>query len=756
MVKRFVAAAAAVLTLVAAPLAQAAEHNPGDPGHSVELGKIDHPCAGRKLLYHSHNDALYGTYKNDKLTVMAVDGQQVTDQEKVCFRLAPDADADGNDVSTLTVPDDGSLDFLGEPGSTVWAAPQSADWTDSWRPIWSGLGAFDPAHEAGEIPDNFVDDVMHFDLVEMDGPGDVNVFFSSRVGDPERLFSSADEDMRTITYDVGGHGHFTWTFSQPGIYEMTWQGRAELKGGGVERSEPVTQYWLVGDDTTVGLPEGTTTDLRTPNTTEETTTASPTTSAKPSPKPAPRPTSSTTSQSTSRPTSTTAPTPTSTGSAAAEDRRKLIEAGHMDMALAAEGSSIGAMLIDDSDPHNQAKRESGSFIFAVPDAARKTLPEGARESFPEPPEAMWILPQAQEKNLPWLGFSTTRVGADALSQGSKVTVSMRDVSGPGRIYTWHEDLRGLRVELDSGDASKQLEYPVNAHDHQGFGFTEPGVYTATFTFAGTSASGEDFSEDLVATFAVGDEAVAAARDGRLGDAGASGAGAGKGKLTLSGALAEGIRSLEKEIKKAGDTLAPLARKTNDGGKGGSGAVSTLATPAAPAAKDRRQSSGPAHAQQPAPAQAAPAQAAPARAEEPASAKPAAQVQRAPERSRASKSSSKPSNQQTSKSKPSADSREDSKSAKPTRSTSSPATSEAPAAPDDYAPSRNPAGEGTGIHSSLDAAGAQPDGQAADTSPTAGGFWAGLAIGVGVMALIGGCVLFVAAARLLRRVERSAS
>lgn len=755
--KRFVAAAAAaVLTLAAAPLAQAAEHNPGDPGHSVEVPEIDHPCAGRKLLYHSHNDALYGTYKNDKLTVMAVDGQQVTDQEKVCFRLAPDADADGNDVSTLTVPEDGSLDFLGEPGTTVWAAPQSADWTDSWRPIWSGLGAFDPAHEAGDIPDNFVDDVMHFDLVEMDGPGDVNVFFSSRVGDPERLFSSADEDMRTITYDVGGHGHFTWTFSEPGIYEMTWQGRAELKGGGVERSEPVTQYWLVGDDTTVGLPEGTTTDLRTPNTTEETTAASPTTSAKPSPKPAPRPTSSTTSQSTSRPTSTTAPTPTSTGSAAAEDRRKLIEAGHMDMALAAEGSSIGAMLIDDSDPHNQAKRESGSFIFAVPDAARKTLPEGARESFPEPPEAMWILPQAQEKNLPWLGFSTTRVGADALSQGSKVTVSMRDVSGPGRIYTWHEDLRGLRVELDSGDASKQLEYPVNAHDHQGFGFTEPGVYTATFTFAGTSASGEDFSEDLVATFAVGDEAVAAARDGRLGDAGASGAGAGKGKLTLPGALAEGIRSLEKEIKKAGDTLAPLARKTNDGGKGGSGAVSTLATPAAPAAKDRRQSSGPAHAQQPAPAQAAPAQAAPARAEEPASAKPAAQVQRAPERSRASKSSSKPSNQQTSKSKPSADSREDSKSAKPTRSTSSPATSEAPAAPDDYAPSRNPAGGGTGIHSSLDAAGAQPDGQAADTSPTAGGFWAGLAIGVGVMALIGGCVLFVAAARLLRRVERSAS
>ncbi|MGV0371780.1 choice-of-anchor M domain-containing protein [Corynebacterium pilbarense] len=735
--KRFVATAAAVLTLAAAPLAQAAEHNPGDPGHSVELGKIDHPCAGRKLLYHSHNDALYGTYKNDKLTVMAVDGQQVTDQEKVCFRLAPDADADGNDVSTLTVPEDGSLDFLGEPGSTVWAAPQSADWTDSWRPIWSGLGAFDPAHEAGEIPDNFVDDVMHFDLVDMDGPGDVNVFFSSRVGDPERLFSSAEEDMRTITYDVGGHGHFTWTFSEPGIYEMTWQGRAELDGGGTERSEPVTQYWLVGDDATVGLPEGTTTDLRTPNTTEETTAASPTTSVKPASRP------------TSQPTSTAAPAPTSTGSAAAEDRRKLITSGHMDMALVAEGSSISAKLIDDSDPHNQAQRESGSFIFAVPDAARKTLPAGASESFPDAPEAMWILPQAQEKNLPWLGFSTTRVAADALAQGSKVTVAMRDVDGPGRIYTWHEDLRGLRVELDSGDASKQLEYPVNAHDHQGFGFTEPGAYTATFTFSGTSADGEDFSEDMVATFAVGDEAVTAAREGRLGGADAA-AGAGKGKLTLPGALAEGIRSLEKEIKKAGDTLAPLARKTDNSG-GGSGAKSgspssSAATPAAPPKQP-----------QSAAAQPAPAQPAPAPAAQPAA---QSQPQRASSNNRASTSSDKQSTRRASRSK----TRDDSKAAKPAVTTKAKAPSEASSATtgstgtsETYAAQPNPAGgSGTGIHSSLDAAGAQPDGQAADTSPTAGGFWAGLAIGVGVMALIGGCVLFIAAARLLRRVEQGAS
>lgn len=728
--KRFVSATAvAVLTLVAVPHAKATEHNPGDPGHSVELGKIDHQCAGRKLLYHSHNDALYGTYKNGKLTVMAVDGQQVTDQEKVCFRLAPDADADGNDVSTLTVPEDGSLDFLGEPGSKVWAAPQSVDWTDSWRPIWSGLGAFDPAHESGEIPDNFVDDVMHFDLVEMDGPGDVNVFFSSRVGDPERLFSSADEDMRTITYEVGGHGHFTWTFSEPGIYEMTWQGRAELEGGGTERSEPVTQYWLVGDDATVGLPEGTTTDLRTPNTAQDT--ANPSTSATPSLRPKPSP--STRATPAPRPTAPAEAAPTSTAPA---DRRKLITSGHMDMALVAEGPSISAKLIDDSDFHNQAQRESGSFIFAVPDAARKTLPVGARESFPDAPEEMWILPQAQQKNLPWLGFSTTRVAADALAQGSKVTVALRDVDGPGRIYTWHEDLRGLRMELDSADPDKTLEYPVNAHDHQGFGFTEPGVYTATFTFSGTSADGEDFSEDMVATFAVGDEAVTAAREGRLGGAdAAAGAGKGSGKLTLPGALADGIRSLEREIKKAGDTLTPLARKKDNEGDGGSGgSVAKSGSASGSAARPAATPKQPQSVAAPAVGQPAPA--------------PAAQPQRASSNNRASRS----------------ETREDAKVAKPSATTKAKAPSEASSATTDsagtsesYAAQPNPAGgSGTGIDSSLDAAAAQPVGQTTDTSPTAGGFWAGLAIGVGVMALIGGCVLFVAAVRLLRRVEQSAS
>ena len=753
---RLVTLVVATLAFAAAPLAQASsEHKPGDPGHSVTLdADVDHPCAGRKLLYHSHNDALYGTRSGGKLAVMAVDGQQVTSQDSVCFRLAPDADADGNDLSKLTIPDDGTLDFLGPRGSEVWAAPQSVDWTDNWRPIWSGLGAFDPAHELDptSIPTNFKDDVMHFDLVDMDAPGDINVMFTSRVYEPERLFDSSNPDMRTITYEVGGHGHFTWTFSKPGIYALTWQGRAERTDGTTERSEPITQYWLVGDDATVGLPEGTTTGLRTPKSASTPTDAQPTTSATTtatttaptSPKastsaqptttaqtPAPTPTSpkaSTSSSTSAQPTSTQPkPAPgTSTPNAAAKERA-LIKAGHMDMALVGEGSSLSTVLIDDSDPLHPAHRPSGSFIFAVPDSARTDLPDSVRDSFPGSPAQMWILPQAQDKNLPWLGFSTTGVSASAIEEGSRITVSMRDVTGPGRLMTWHEDLRGLRIELDSGDPSKTLQYPINAHDHQGFGFTEPGIYTATFVYSGTTRDGEAFEKELVATFAVGDDAITNAPTNPDDTDNASNTGNAGKSLNVPQALAAGLRQVEKEIKKFGDAIAPAAKPSTK--------PSAQATTQRATRPSNQATSRPSRTAAPA-APATTAQSAQS-AQSARSVSTARAAQAAPRSQAAAQSSAKQPPTRRAQASRAA-------SSQLSTSTSAPATTSAPS-PEPSPESASDA-SGSGIHA------AQPV-EGTSNSATAGGFWAGLAIGVGIMALIGGAVLFVAALKLLRRAER---
>lgn len=782
--------AAAALIVASAPAALAAEltdtgHVPGDAGFGVDLpadteweGQI-HPCAGRKLLYHSHNDALYGTSVEGELKVMAVDGQQVVDQDAICFRLPRDADAEGNEVSRIQIPDDGSLDFLGTPGGSVWIAPQSVEWSDNWRPIWSGIGAFDPAHEGDPeaIPSNYKDDLMYFDLTEMEGPGDVQIFFKNAISPAEILFNSADPAARSVEYEVGGHGHFNWTFSKPGIYAMTWQGRAVLDDGTSQLTDPITQYWLVGDDSDVGLADGTTTELREvkhyvggdkgepaePSTSVEPAPAEPSVpsepsapsestppaSAEPVPSASSEPTPSATVE--PAPSASAKPAPDARCEAASALRTKpsaLISSGHMDMGLVDEGG-LAAKLIDDSDPRAPTPRDSGTFLFEVSETAKTQIPANFRSTFPGEPESMWVLPQAQVKGLPWLGFSTTRLSGDSLQQGSKITVTMRDVRGPGRIFTWHEGVGGAKLELDSGDSSRTLEYGLNDHDHQAFGFTKAGFYSATFTFAGTDAAGAPFSKDLTATFAVGDDAVQqakeyaangyAALDGVDLDACGTTATAQTGEPdSWLGAMAKGIRDIDKEFATFGEKSGPFFAHLlgRDGRSGQKESATQTATPrSTTAARPTAQHATQRPAQRTAEQKSATQTARRALAQE----KPAEQVKPTAQKKPAGQA------KKTAQAKPSATA-----SAKQAAKATKAATSAA---------STSTATAGGGIVSSFDGTdpnslnaaeeGADEQQIVAAQGITAGGFWGGLILGVGLMALLGGIVLFAAAAKMLR-------
>ena len=517
------------------PAAMSGSHVPGDAGYGVDLpadtmmtaqdGKeVEHPCAGRKLAYHSHVDGLYGTRDADKkLAVMAVDGQSVVPMDDLCFRLAPDADPDGKELSRIVVPDSKDLSFLGEPGSLVWSAPQSVSFVDNWRPIWAGLGAFDPNHEiGGKVPDNFKDDTMHFDLKDFSGPGEMNIFFGGE-GDLEHVFNSADDSKHTIDYEVGAHGHFNWTFSKPGIYAVTWQGRADLEDGSQELTEPVTQYWLVGSDEEVGLPEGTTKELRPITTPAGEDAAPPADEGTPAPG-EPKP-------GTPKPDTPGTPAPPR-GDAKCHAARAFagkpdtfISQGHLDIALAGGGEEpLSFTLRDGSTPGKTVSRESGSFALEVPDTA-KANPKGAiRDALPGKPETLWTLPQSQKKGLPWPGFSTEHLAPGTLDAGSTVEVSINDFTGPGRMLAWHESLSDIKVELDSGDRSKKLTYPLNSHDHLAYGFDAPGYYTVQYRVTGTTADGADIDETIDVPFLVGDDTIAAAHSAKdagyadLGDA----------------------------------------------------------------------------------------------------------------------------------------------------------------------------------------------------------------------------------------------
>lgn len=512
-------------------------HKKGEPAFGVTIPKettyrgadgkeVPHPCVDRKIGYQGHFDALYGTYNYSvkepatdlpKLELMAVDGQQVVPQESLCFRLPPDAGEDGEELSRIRIPDDKEFEFLGKPGDIVWYAPQNIPFANGHRPIWAGIGAFDPHHEPkgkDSIPAH-LDKNMYFELTKFSGPGDVNVFFKNNSRkEVERIFSSNDEELKTIEYEMGSHGHFNWTFSKPGIYELTWE--AYVKNGAFKvKTEPVRQIWLVGSDEEVGLPEGTTTNLNkiTKPLDKDVTNEPPTDpSEKKKPQRPEKGHSETSSPSALDDSIERAWKLTGTP-------KTIINDGHMDLALTRPDKEFVTVINREGE-----KYSSGDVTLTVPDSGGdQGGPLVKTNSWKDRieaqisgslPDQAWVLPESQDHKLPWVGFSNEDLPSDALLAGSKMTVSLNKVELPhgGRMISWHNGISGIDLLTDTDDLSKNLEYGLHAHDHQSMLFTKEGAYGLEYSFDITTASGKQESYLLHISYLVGDAAIARAKE----------------------------------------------------------------------------------------------------------------------------------------------------------------------------------------------------------------------------------------------------
>lgn len=526
-----------------------------DVTYKTKSGKTKrHPCAGKKLVYQFHNDYIYGTRdrtisEKGDLAVMAVDGQQVVNQDSLCFRLPVDANQDGEDVTRHKLPLDPdnaeTYKFLGNDGDIVWVAPrQPQGWANGQRPTFAGIGAFDPHHEGTPVKTgDFVGDEMHFDIVKYSGPGDMHVF-AENIDEVDRLFSvkKGEKNLPSFTYGVNGHGHWNTVFTKPGIYTLTVKGWVENKDGTKEETKPTKIRWLVGTDKQVGLPSGTTTNLNkvktspagddpdngadTPSTTS---TTKPSESNNPPGGDGPdgeNPTSSTTPTSsegngdTDEDSGTSAPTcpegdklDEETATALANKPQHFIENGHIDMALD-EGRNKpfeAKIHVDGSDGKTQ-KYRSGSFGFVVPDSQKKSLPNGYRTKLGLDQGDIWHLPQAQVANAPWPGFSTTslKAGWSQNNQGAQVTMEKK--SGPGEIISWSDQLSHPQINLSTKEPNKSFHLTENSHVHMNWGFTKPGIYRVVFHMRGKDSKGQEINEPLDVVFLVGNDAFAKAKD----------------------------------------------------------------------------------------------------------------------------------------------------------------------------------------------------------------------------------------------------
>ncbi|MBW3085281.1 hypothetical protein KEM60_01478 [Austwickia sp. TVS 96-490-7B] len=205
------------------------------------------PADGKTVAAHVHVDAPKTFWKNGTFALTSEIGGTTYPLAKTVNHLPKGYDEEGRPQYLFTVPDKApELAFLGGVGKTWWMAPaeQARNAT-----IWAGFGA-----DTGIPANTFRDSSFSLDLLDVDGPGQVE-FFSwyhdegQEYGGLTRLLSSHDLAYRSSALEPGSHNHITTLFSKPGHYRLTFRTTARHVNGSLITSPPTTMDWQVGGPT---------------------------------------------------------------------------------------------------------------------------------------------------------------------------------------------------------------------------------------------------------------------------------------------------------------------------------------------------------------------------------------------------------------------------------------------------------------------------------------------------------------------------
>ena len=117
----------------------------------------------------------------------------------------------------LTVPASG-FDFLGNPGETIWAFPQSAD----PNTIFLGLNS------EGITNGALQNDAVELRLIGVDGPtnGNFSFFQVDSLGAANLFMNSGDgvdPGVDKHVFGANGHDHYFWAFTKTGRYRVSFQ-----------------------------------------------------------------------------------------------------------------------------------------------------------------------------------------------------------------------------------------------------------------------------------------------------------------------------------------------------------------------------------------------------------------------------------------------------------------------------------------------------------------------------------------------------
>lgn len=183
--------------------------------------------------------------------------------------------------------------------------------------------------------------------------------------------------------------------------------------------------------------------------------------------------------------------------AAAADRPVVLDRGHIDLFEVTYDQTAAGLKVqikDDTQLHDPGStyRDPAEVTIAVDEElAALTIPEGLPASFAflgEPGDVVYDLPQTQDPQLPWPGWSTERLAGTlpagtTLAPGMPVQLAV-EVEGPGEVHSFMNSPTGEVINhyVDSSDGGPDvIPVSANAHVHTEWVFTELGDYTLEVT-----------------------------------------------------------------------------------------------------------------------------------------------------------------------------------------------------------------------------------------------------------------------------------
>jgi hypothetical protein len=178
---------------------------------------------------------------------------------------------------------------------------------------------------------------------------------------------------------------------------------------------------------------------------------------------------------------------------------------HVDLRITAQPGDPVVLGLVASDRDAGVAYATTNVVIEVPEAARIELPEGF-DVFGPPGAPLWILPQSQEPNLLYLGFSAEGLPPGLLVNPLEIRVIR--VSGPGHFFAWQADAFGsIALQVNSRDglsASDAFRPSIGGHEHRNVGFTTNGLYELGLQVSARPAGSETnvVSEEIVLRFEV--------------------------------------------------------------------------------------------------------------------------------------------------------------------------------------------------------------------------------------------------------------